>query len=339
MKQFYLFILAVCGAIYSYAADVTVYYVNANSWASVYAYVWNDTKDLHPWPGKPMQKVADRQCSKGAVYSYTFSDEYSNIIFNNDDGMQTTDMLFDATRPYYSNGIWYAALSDIELDSDIPAERVYYLIGEFNNWNINTAKPFVKKGSNMTVKMDKLKGSFKILADRAWVVNFGAVTDSVPTISLGKTYAMESWGENLLLDEEEYADVTLQLTVKDDEHATLQFVSGSKTKAVHASTGYYVIGDFNEWNLETAIPFKKSGKSLTASIPELTGNFKVIKDHAWTVNFGAATEHIALTPGNAYQLTKDGKNMQLGADYKNVTLMLIEGDKMTLYFVSGVKQE
>ena len=339
MKKLFLLLFAVCSAVLSYSMDVTVYYVNANSWASVYAYVWNDTKDLHPWPGQPMVQAKDLHCSKGAVYQYTFSDEYTNIIFNNDDGMQTTDMLFDATRPYFCGGIWYAALSDVELDNESHGEKTYYLIGEFNNWNINTAKPFVKKGNALTVKMDKLKGGFKVLVDRSWVINYGAVTDADATVKLGKSYAMESWGENLLLDGEEYADVTLQLTVKDDEHASLNFVSGTPLKAAPHATGYYLIGDFNEWNLETAIPFKKSGKSLTVTVPELQGAFKVVKDRTWTVNFGGASEAVALTPGNAYQLTKDGKNMHLNATYKQATMMLIEGDKMTLYFVSGQKQE
>lgn len=58
----------------------TVYFVNANSWTTVNAYVWADSEKVS-WPGETMEKVGTYEGKD--VYAYTFSSSYVNIIFNN----------------------------------------------------------------------------------------------------------------------------------------------------------------------------------------------------------------------------------------------------------------
>ena len=98
--------------------DVTAYFVNDDDWTVVNAFVWPDAGSAYKaWPGVAMTKTAEQVNGKD-IYSYTFPENYVNIIFNNkvgDEGIQTADLKFDVAKPYYSRaqGKWYATKGDI----------------------------------------------------------------------------------------------------------------------------------------------------------------------------------------------------------------------------------
>ena len=96
--------------------SMTVYYVNNLAWEAVNAYVWPAEGDAYKaWPGEAMTKEAE-QINGFDVYSYTFSASYVNLIFNNGnggEGNQTADFVWDATKPYFFDGEWYASVEEV----------------------------------------------------------------------------------------------------------------------------------------------------------------------------------------------------------------------------------
>ncbi|MBQ2026013.1 MAG: starch-binding protein, partial [Paludibacteraceae bacterium] len=110
-----------------FAANVTLYYVNSTKWTTVNGYVWNKASDtpLVAWPGTAMTKTSET--AKGFdVYSITFDGaKYDRIIFKG--ASQTADLTFNASKPYYYEGKWYATLAEIN-GADAPAELTLYYV-------------------------------------------------------------------------------------------------------------------------------------------------------------------------------------------------------------------
>ena len=339
MKKLLLSFFALVGFLSAYAEDIKVYYVNSNNWTEVYAYVWNDMRVFKYWPGAEMTFERNLVCNKGAVYSYTFSKAYTNLIFNNDNGIQTTDMTVNTAKPYFYKGVWYASLSAVNAVVDQPKETVYYLIGEFNNWSLNTAIPFKKSGAGYTVSVKSLKGDFKVLTDRSWVTNYGAPTPEDGkalnnVLKQNQPFSMELSGENLSLGKGTFEDVKLSLKVFDEYTASLTYTAAVKQQPTHEEEediDYYLIGDFNEWELAKAVPFKPVRDTLSISLYNLAGTFKIIKGHAWTINFGAPENHTAVAPGTKLLLSKGGKNIAVdGRRSGLIKVQLIPGDQPVL---------
>ena len=98
------------------AKTVTLYYVNTNKWENVNAYVWYTEGETNhekaAWAGEAMTKTED-QVNGFDVYSYTFAETYTKVIFNDGDKNQTTDLTWNSAEPYFYGDKWYAALKDI----------------------------------------------------------------------------------------------------------------------------------------------------------------------------------------------------------------------------------
>ena len=98
------------------AANITLYYVNSNSWSKVNAYAWKNSTlaAIAEWPGTAATKEA-KTMNGYDVYSYTFdSSKADRIIFNNGSsgtGNQTDDLTVDTSKPYYYNGKWNATIT------------------------------------------------------------------------------------------------------------------------------------------------------------------------------------------------------------------------------------
>ena len=98
--------------------SMTVYFVNVPEWTAVNAFVWPAEGDAYKvWPGEAMTPV-NTEINGKAVYAYTFPENYVNIIFNNGDA-QTADLVWNAAKPYFYDGAWYA------LD-EIPTEPIVH---------------------------------------------------------------------------------------------------------------------------------------------------------------------------------------------------------------------
>ncbi len=101
---------------------VTIFFVNSLDWEAVNAYVWDaDGNPKHTWPGEAMT-LTEQKVGENEVYSFTFPEDYVNIIFGNGHGAQTEDLAVDASTPYFVpgglnedkyTGTWYVSVDDI----------------------------------------------------------------------------------------------------------------------------------------------------------------------------------------------------------------------------------
>ena len=96
--------------------EITLYYVNKTGWSAVNAYVWDFATGtpIVAWSGEPATKL-DKTVDGYEVYSYTFDSSLADrIIFNNGnggEGNQTQDLTFEASKPYFYDGVWYETLT------------------------------------------------------------------------------------------------------------------------------------------------------------------------------------------------------------------------------------
>ncbi|MBR2369873.1 MAG: leucine-rich repeat protein [Paludibacteraceae bacterium] len=96
--------------------EITLYYVNKTGWSAVNAYVWDFATGtpIAAWSGEPATKL-DKTVDGYDVYSYTFDSSLADrIIFNNGnggEGNQTQDLTFEASKPYFYDGVWYETLT------------------------------------------------------------------------------------------------------------------------------------------------------------------------------------------------------------------------------------
>ena len=75
-----------------------IYMKNTAGWDDVYCYMWVDgSTNNKSWPGIKMTKLDD------TTYVYATDDKYPNIIFNNGNGTQTSDMVWPGNGNIYDN--------------------------------------------------------------------------------------------------------------------------------------------------------------------------------------------------------------------------------------------
>ena len=102
--------------------STTVFFVNADNWETVNAYIWLYATDqgVLPWPGEPATKCSEKVHDMD-VYSYKYqTDQADMIIFHNGIGMQSANVAIDATKPYFYNNVWYASLDEIPAPTPEP---------------------------------------------------------------------------------------------------------------------------------------------------------------------------------------------------------------------------
>jgi len=110
--------------------STTVFFVNADNWETVNAYIWLYATDqgVFPWPGKPATKC-DEKVHDMDVYSYKYqTDQADMILFHNGIGSQSANVAIDAAKPYFYNNVWYASLNEIPTPTPEPEPEkpMYY---------------------------------------------------------------------------------------------------------------------------------------------------------------------------------------------------------------------
>ena len=103
--------------------EVTVYFVNESDWATVKAYAWRGDVKNADWSGVALEPTGTK--SEGHdVYAYDAS-AYKNIIFNDGNGNQTSDLAVDPAKPYYYAGDWHETLpgAPTAIDNTVVGEK------------------------------------------------------------------------------------------------------------------------------------------------------------------------------------------------------------------------
>ena len=233
MKKIFTFFAALVCAVSMFAAQETVYFVNAQKWTgTINAYAWTSSSNAS-WPGLSATKEAE-QIAGCDIYSYTAeAGTYANIIFNNG-SMQTADLKWTAGKYYCKDG-WYTKEEvAVKLGQPIEYESVYFVnVQGWSTVKIYTWTPNIGSypGIDMKKETEKIGGKdvYSYTVEKG--TSFGGMLfncggDECKTGDLqwtaGKYYVADGW------------------YTKEEAETKL---NGGTTDLVT----YYVTGTFNGW--------------------------------------------------------------------------------------------
>lgn len=241
--------------------------------------IGNGNMHYNHWVGELLQRPALR--AKVAEYWALLKskraelDDYAASFIN----QITSAAACDKQRwPQYGNDNLQGKLSEVkgylnssqsylnnEYGSDDPSEKDFYLVGEFNNWNLSDAsyKFSLKSGNTYTYKASAaIEGGWKI-NDGSWTDDWGYNSSSQP--ELNKEYSLgHSTGEQGNLTTAIPAGATVEFTyVSGGEGCKLRIITegGDEPDPVNPEDmTLYLVGGFNGWALaDTNYKMKNEG--------------------------------------------------------------------------------
>lgn len=251
---------------------------------------------------------------------------------------------------------FYAFFLALAATAAINAQNTYSLIGHsLIGWSLENSEAFVETATPGTYELTvaDLFGECKISVDRGWEPMFGAV-NSGDSIMVGDTYTLNyrAVGEpdvpNLKIGKPGfgYKNAVLRLVIIAPDSATLTFVSGTEYDRTALPDTYQIVGGFtNNWSTADAVQFEEVNGVLTATVENLNGSFKIIKNRGWDEQWATNWDtNAGLEMNVPYVLgaktTSDPANLTLSnpfATYDNAVLTLVPQDNgdMVLTLVSG----
>ena len=237
----------------------------------------------------------------------------------------------------------------------------YYLVGGFCGWNTGNAVKFTEvSAGNYEVIIEDLSGEGKVICSTEdWLPQYGVIGGN-NVITIGgpacvltvKNVGYDPEPGNIKFGDKEgfgYKNAKLALKVEGDQ-VSISFVSGEEYDLSAKPDTYQIVGAFtNNWNLDDAIQFEDVDGVLTATVPELSGTFKIVKNRAWDEQWATNREtNAGLELGVPYVMSGkdengDPLNLALAnpfGSYTDATLTLEvkENGNMVLTLVSGTFQ-
>lgn len=218
-------------------------------------------------------------------------------------------------------------------------ETPFSLVGKFNEWAIETAPDMTwQLDGSYKIELRDFFGDFKIVQGHAWD---GAIEycSNGAQVNLGEEYFLANVGGNLSLSGSGYCEDCV-ITVRKDGESVVMTVTGTPV-----DEPYIIVGDYNDWKLETAVPFRvqQDGTFKSDALEELKGSFKVVKGRLnWNSQFGSNGSTFDM--GNAYTLVAGSANDNLpnislsntNVLYKDVVFVLdMSGDAPVLTGTAG----
>lgn len=178
------------------------------------------------------------------------------------------------------------------------APKTYQIVGAFNGWDAAGAPSFEEVNGVLTVTVEDLSGTFKIIQDHAWTNQWATNWETGGGLALGVPYVLGAKGDNgepanLALANPFGGYKNAVLTLKEEgENFILTLTAG---EFYRAEADWYVPGAWQNWDLNTAAGREAakmdpvSGKANTYELllAEFGGEFKVVYGQ-WAVEFGAA---------------------------------------------------
>ena len=203
MKKIFSFFAALTMVMSMFAAQETVYFVNAEKWTgTINAYAWTPQQNDN-WPGiaatKEAEKLAD--CD---VYSYSAeAGTYANVIFNNG-SKQTADLTWTAGKYYVRDGWYTKEEALVKLGQPVEYESVYFVnVDGWSSVKIYTWSPEVGTwpGIDMKKETETIGGKevwshteMKGASFGGVIFNNGSGTQTADlTWTAGKYYVRDGW--------------------------------------------------------------------------------------------------------------------------------------------------
>ncbi|MBR1480435.1 MAG: hypothetical protein IJ609_00690, partial [Paludibacteraceae bacterium] len=209
----------------------------------------------------------------------------------------------------------------------VPADAVYYMK---NNWNAGewAWKLMTKDGADYKLENVVYGGTG---------VNYNTVASD----------GGSNWvAEEAFLGDQVKAKDTVNIVLNPTAGTITVTVIGAYAAPVVPAKNYYLVGEFNEWDVENAVPFVLNEGVYTITIDSLFGGFKVLDAQDWQHgDYGRWPDEYAIPVDGEYNLLrKEGEtvnyDLTLDGTYENAVLTLTEADDvLTLHFVSGTLVE
>ena len=302
MRKFLSFFVAALLGVTTYTNAAKAYFVNADGWTTVNAYMWADgDKKNAEWPGVAMTKTEDK-AHDFEVYSYEVPDGFSNLIFN-DGKAQTADLAFDAAKPYYFNLKWYATLADVEA-APVGLETVKLYFVNKDGWTKVQAYVFegsayykVWPGEEMTKTEDKALE--KDIYSYEFPINFTKIIFNNKEGDNGTQTADLVWDK----DKPYYYDGTWFATKED-------------VKDVVKDPVIKIAGSWDEWTVtEMALSSDKKTATIEKTLEAKAYEFKLVDgDNNWLTKANS---------GSSYELKRDWPGVKDVKDDATENLKLI----------------
>ncbi len=230
-------------------------------------------------------------------------------------------------------------------DIDDSAKPItYQLIGACTNWSLDDAIEFKEVEGVLTANVPDLSGTFKIIEDRKWDMQYATNWDTKAGLEFNTPYVLgaksKEKGEpdNLSLANPfgGYKNAVLTLTEDADSNKVLTLTTGD-FYVVEAD--WYMPGEKLGWNCDDKTKFTAvEGKENTFELleAEFSGEFKVSYGE-WAVEFGQDAENTKWEVNKEYNLQLKGGNVQpidakatfidatitIVVDYENVAVKLL----------------
>ena len=186
-------------------------------------------------------------------------------------------------------------------------ETPFTLVGTFNEWAIGTAPDMTwQLDGSYKIELRDFFGDFKIVQGHSW--DGIQYCSNGAQVNLGEEYelVLAKDGGNLSLSGSGYCEDCV-ITVRKDGESVVMTVTGTPV-----DEPYVIVGDYNGWKLETAVPFRvqQDGTLKTDAIEEFKGEFKIVKGRwNWDTQFSANGSTFDM--GNAYTLVAGSANDNL----------------------------
>ena len=331
MRKFLTFFVAALFGVTMSAKAATVYFVNADSWTVVNAYMWADGNQKNAeWPGVAMTKTENK--AKGFdVYSYEVPAGFSNILFNNkvgETGTQTGDLVFDEAKPYCYNQKWYASVAEIEAAPD--AEKVKLFFVNKDDWT--KVQAYVFEG-----------GSYY----RAWPGE--AMTKTEEKVLEKDIYSYEfptSYSKIIFNNKEgESGTQSADLTWDKDKPYFYdgKWYATKEAIGTPADPEIQIAGSWDEWKVtDLTLAQDKKTAAIELTLEAKDYEFKMIVDGTWVSKNGGENNYELNRGWNGVAGVKDeAKNLKLVADVagKYVFTWTVENDSLGITFPEQVEPQ
>jgi len=229
------------------------------------------------------------------------------------------------------------------------AQDTYIVTGDYNGWSLTeNCITFSESDGGFAATVPEFTTGtwgFKIINNPAvseWTYQYGIAEP----IATGTDYTLiwieDGQGRNIYLGSENnnvtLHNVTFQFYPGSDNTLDYFRITADETIKVEEPgekvDEYMMVGTWQGWSFENnPLKFESQGNNVyTASIDEIYGDWKIVKNNSWTDALGGGG--MDMQPGNTYNLYKGGDNTGFasGVVLKNgkFTLTILEDGNATL---------